>query len=97
MSVFGSVLAVSAHIGCRPTWDCEVCGEPWPCPTFRAVGRDRLDGTALIPVMSSLIPSAIRDLRGRPEGPQPPEIVRRFLWFLPFNDEEARAVALRMR
>ncbi|TDB79000.1 hypothetical protein E1182_14235 [Micromonospora sp. KC721] len=97
VSVFGSVLRVTGHIGCHPTWDCEVCGEPWPCPAFRAIGQDRLDGTTLIPVMSSLIRNAIRDLRGRPEGPEPPEIVKRFLWFLPLNDEEARAIALRMR
>ncbi|WP_243707815.1 hypothetical protein [Micromonospora sp. KC606] len=47
--------------------------------------------------MSSVMRGAIRDLRGRPEGPRPPEIVKRFLWFLPLDGEEARAVALRVR
>ncbi|MGW3783790.1 hypothetical protein ACWD5Z_04350 [Micromonospora chokoriensis] len=42
-------------------------------------------------------PQAIRDLRGQPGGPDPVAIVRRFLWFLPLTDEEARAVALRLR
>jgi hypothetical protein len=93
----GSVLTVTGHIGYHPTWDCECCGEPWPCPTFRAVPRERLDPAALIPVMSLLLRSAIHDLRGRPEGPEPPQIVRRFLWFLPLTDAEARAIALRLR
>ncbi|MGB2570853.1 hypothetical protein ACPFP2_20720 [Micromonospora citrea] len=47
--------------------------------------------------MSLLLRGAIRDLRGRVEGPQPPEIVKRFLWFLPLSDDEARAIALRLR
>ncbi|MEV4478584.1 hypothetical protein AB0K04_06815 [Micromonospora coxensis] len=97
MRELAGVLAVSGHIGYHPSWDCETCGEPWPCPTFRAVPRQRLDPGALIPVMSLLVRGAIRDLRGRPEGPQPPEIVKRFLWFLPLSDDEARAIALRLR
>lgn len=97
MSELAGVLVVSGHIGYHPGWDCETCGEPWPCPTLRAVPRQRLNAAALIPVMSLLLRGAIRDLRGRPEGPQPPEIVRRFLWFLPLSDDEARAIALRLR
>ncbi|MFE9956855.1 hypothetical protein [Micromonospora sp. NPDC005299] len=88
------VLAATAHVGHRPTWDCGRCGEPWPCLAYRAL---RVDSAALIPVMSSLLRGAIRDLRGRPDGPEPPEIVRRFLWFLPLTGEEARAVARRLR
>ncbi|WP_225853853.1 hypothetical protein [Micromonospora sp. AMSO31t] len=88
------VLTATAHVGHRPAWDCGRCGEPWPCPAFRAI---RVDSAALLPVMSSLLGGAIRDLRGRPEGPEPPEIVRRFLWFLPLTGEEARAVARRLR
>ncbi|MFI1196905.1 hypothetical protein ACH4T9_27110 [Micromonospora sp. NPDC020750] len=40
---------------------------------------------------------AVRDLRGWPGGPTPPEIVQRFLWFVPLTDDEARAIALRVR
>ncbi|MFC8849796.1 MULTISPECIES: hypothetical protein [unclassified Micromonospora] len=36
-------------------------------------------------------------LRGRRDGPEPPEIVKRFLWFLPVGDAEARAIVLRIR
>lgn len=93
----GDVLAVTGHIGYRPAWECERCGEPWPCPAFRAIPGQRLDPAALIPVMSFLLRGAIRDLRGRSEGPEPPEIVQRFLWFMPLTDSEARAVARRLR
>jgi hypothetical protein len=51
----------------------------------------------LIPEITRITRRAIRDLRGRAGGPTPPEIVRRFLWFLPLTDEEARAIALRLR
>nr|WP_181726589.1 hypothetical protein [Micromonospora provocatoris] len=51
----------------------------------------------MIPEFSRLTRQAIRDLRGRPDGPDPIAIVRRFLWFLPLTDAEARAVALRLR
>ncbi|MEU8264419.1 hypothetical protein AB0C02_27830 [Micromonospora sp. NPDC048999] len=85
------------HAGHRPSWVCETCADPWPCAPFRAYADWRLPRAALIPTMSVLLRSAIPDLRGRPQGPTPPEIVRRFLWFLPLTDDEARAVALRLR
>ncbi|MEU3457184.1 hypothetical protein ABZ671_26805 [Micromonospora sp. NPDC006766] len=88
---------LSAHRSCGPAWRCEQCGEPWPCPTLRAAPTDAARRATLIPEFSRLTRQAIRDLRGRPGGPDPIAIVRRFLWFLPLTDEEARAVALRLR
>ncbi|MBM0236795.1 hypothetical protein JNW88_05880 [Micromonospora sp. ATA32] len=85
------------HLAHSPHWACETCGDLWPCRAFRSIRQERLDTANLIAVMSLLMRTAIRDLRGRPEGPEPPEIVKRFLWFMPLNDEEARAIALRMR
>ncbi|MCW3813465.1 hypothetical protein ONA91_03190 [Micromonospora sp. DR5-3] len=93
----GGVLTATAHVGRQPTWDCERCGDPRPCPTLRRIPREQLDPAAWTPAVSVILQSAIRDLRGRPEGPEPPEIVLRFLWFLPLVDEEARAIARRMR
>jgi hypothetical protein len=29
-------VALSAHFPDRPSWRCEICAEPWPCPTRRA-------------------------------------------------------------
>ncbi|WP_433271559.1 hypothetical protein ACQPWR_22930 [Micromonospora vinacea] len=64
------------------------CERPRPDAARRAT---------LIPEFSRITRRAIRDLRGQPGGPDPVAIVRRFLWFLPLTEEEARAVALRLR
>ncbi|MFG3579460.1 hypothetical protein [Micromonospora chersina] len=86
-----------AHIACGPSWTCDACGRDWPCPALRATPTDAARRATLIPEYSRITRQAIRDLRGRPGGPDPVAIVRRFLWFLPLTDEEARAVALRLR
>ncbi|SBT44140.1 hypothetical protein GA0070611_2584 [Micromonospora auratinigra] len=86
-----------AHAACGPAWRCDACGHDWPCPTLRATPTDAARRATLIPEYSRITRRAIRDLRGRPGGPDPVAIVRRFLWFLPLTDAEARAVALRLR
>ncbi|TDB69761.1 hypothetical protein E1182_29035 [Micromonospora sp. KC721] len=97
VTVLDAIRTVTGHIGSHPTWNCEACGEPWPCPVFQAIPADQLTTSTLIPAMSFLLSRAIKDLRGRPEGPEPPQIVKRFVWFLPLSDDEARAIALRLR
>ncbi|WP_225853839.1 hypothetical protein [Micromonospora sp. AMSO31t] len=64
---------------------------------LRAAPTTAARRATLIPEFSRITRRAIRDLRGRSGGPTPPEIVKRFLWFLPLTDEEARAIALRLR
>lgn len=91
------LVPLAPHRGRGPDWTCERCGEPWPCPTLRAAPTDAARRATLIPEFSRLTRQAIRDLRGQPGGPDPVAIVRRFLWFLSLTDEEARAVALRLR
>ncbi|MEW2145661.1 hypothetical protein AB0869_22900 [Micromonospora vinacea] len=86
-----------AHTADGPHWTCDACGRAWPCPTLRATPTDAARRATLIPEFSRITRRAIRDLRGQPGGPDPVAIVRRFLWFLPLTDEEARAVALRLR
>ncbi|GHJ52735.1 hypothetical protein Nm8I071_20420 [Nonomuraea sp. TT08I-71] len=86
-----------AHTARGPSWTCDACGRDWPCPALRATPTDAARRATLIPEYSRITRQAIRDLRGRPGGPDPVAIVRRFLWFLPLTDEEARAVALRLR
>ncbi|MEU1689638.1 hypothetical protein [Micromonospora sp. NPDC005707] len=86
-----------AHTAAGPSWRCDACGRDWPCPALRAIPTDAARRATLIPEFSRITRRAIRDLRGRPGGPDPVAIVRRFLWFLPLTDEEARAVALRLR
>ncbi|MFG1799704.1 hypothetical protein ACGFI4_05935 [Micromonospora carbonacea] len=85
------------HCAGRPAWRCAHDGEPFPCPTWRALPLDDSLRAVLLAAFTLFLRPAIRDLRGHPDGPTPPEIVRRFLWFLPVTDEEARAVALRYR
>ncbi|MFI2712319.1 hypothetical protein ACH495_19560 [Micromonospora sp. NPDC018662] len=88
---------LSAHRACGPAWVCDQCGRDWSCPTLRSAPTDAARRATLIPEFSRITRHAIRDLRGRVGGPDPVAIVRRFLWFLPLTDEEARAVALRLR
>lgn len=88
---------LAAHTAGGPWWRCDACGRDWPCPTLRATPTDASRRATLIPEFSRITRRAIRDLRGRPGGPDPIAVVRRFLWFLPLTDEEARAVALRLR
>ncbi|MFG1673446.1 hypothetical protein [Micromonospora sp. NPDC049282] len=90
-------VATARHSTAGPAWVCDGCGADWPCPAWTAAPTDAARRAELLPEFVRLTRRAIRDLRGRPGGPQPPEIVRRFLWFLPLSDEEARAVALRLR
>ena len=85
------------HTADGPSWICDACGRDWPCPALRAAPTDAARRATLIPEFSRITQRAIRDLRGQPGGPGPVAIVRRFLWFLPLTDEEARAVALRLR
>ncbi|RKN49061.1 hypothetical protein [Micromonospora endolithica] len=80
-----------------PAWTCHVCGTDWPCAKWRTANPGPAERKLLLPVISGLLPGAIRDLRGRVDGPQPPEIVKRFLFFLPLSDDEALAIARRMR
>lgn len=86
-----------AHTADGPLWTCDACGRDWPCPAIRATPTHAARRATLIPEFSRITRRAIRDLRGQPGGPDPVAIVRGFLWFLPLSDEEARAVALRLR
>ncbi|MER5704622.1 hypothetical protein ABT023_22145 [Micromonospora sp. NPDC002296] len=90
-------LALELHYAAGSGWRCEADGEPFPCSVWRGLPMDDHLRGALLASFTLFLRPAIRDLRGRPEGPTPPEIVKRFLWFLPMTDEEARATALRCR
>lgn len=89
--------SLTDHVARGPGWRCELCREPFPCSTWTNAVFDNGLRTATAPHFLTLAQAAVRDLRGRPGGPTPPEIVKRFLWFLSLTDEEARAVALRVR
>ncbi|MFC8848606.1 MULTISPECIES: hypothetical protein [unclassified Micromonospora] len=86
---------MAGHGAGSPDWLCRRCALPWPCPELRAMPEPATPD--LLAVVSAVTTAAIRDLRGRPGGPDPIEVVRRFLWWLPVSRDEARAIALRMR
>ncbi|WP_405115223.1 hypothetical protein OG559_12125 [Micromonospora sp. NBC_01405] len=88
---------LAEHCSHGPAWTCRRCGRPFPCPAWTEGPIDNQLRTALLPGFLRMAQQAVRDLRGRPGGPTPPEIVQRFLWFVPLTDDEARAVALRVR
>ncbi|MFY1620094.1 hypothetical protein [Micromonospora sp. WMMD736] len=88
-------IEIRGHVAESPTWSCQGCGEPWPCAEMRIIPRE--DAHTYLSLMASILPSAIRDLRGRLDGPDPIAIVRRFVWWLPLSYDEARAIAKRMR
>ncbi|MCX4473341.1 hypothetical protein OOK41_24060 [Micromonospora sp. NBC_01655] len=90
--------ALADHFPLGPAWTCQRCGRPYPCPTWTGIPLDnRLRTALLLQGFLRMAQQAVRDLRGRPGGPTPPEIVRRFLWFVPLTDDEARAIAPRVR
>lgn len=92
-----TALPLVAHGPTGAEWVCGGCDLDWPCPAWTTPPTDAARRAELLPEFVRLTRRAIRDLRGRPEGPEPPEIVRRFLWFLPLTEDEARAVARRLR
>jgi hypothetical protein len=89
--------ALAEHRADGPAWVCRRCGWPFPCPAWTEGPIDDGARATLLPEFVRMAQQAVRDLRGRSGGPTPPEIVRRFLWFLPLTDDEARVVALRVR
>ncbi|GAA2703966.1 MULTISPECIES: hypothetical protein [Actinoplanes] len=63
------------HLPARPSWDCRVCGRPWPCEPAQVVlarGHGRVD---LALVMWDYLEEAARDM---PQTPAP-ELFNRFL------------------
>ncbi|GAB1642977.1 hypothetical protein [Krasilnikovia sp. MM14-A1259] len=66
---------MAEHIEERPTWDCRVCGDPWPCNPARERLAAELSPTALRINMWTRMEVAIGDLPPEPAG----ELFDRFL------------------
>jgi hypothetical protein len=67
------------HEAERPTWDCRVCGQTWPCATAKVdlVEEFERGRTMLILFMGSCMVEAIDDLKSS-NGP-PADLYDRFL------------------
>ncbi|WP_433790968.1 hypothetical protein [Actinoplanes sp. CA-252034] len=68
------------HVGERPSWDCRVCGGPWPCATAKVELAEQYrsfpHGLAIF--LGSCMLEAIDDLAARTGGP-PADLYERFL------------------
>lgn len=78
------------HLGGAPEWNCEACGEPWPCPAFQEIPPPGLQTATLVNLLLLMAGAAIRDLATRPDGPPPYVVLKRFAWFLELDDRHAR-------
>jgi len=73
------------HLAERPSWDCRVCAQPWPCAVAKVdlasefVGRP----TELMLYLSANMYEAIEDMRAVARG-SPAGLSERFLhWAVP--------------
>jgi hypothetical protein len=73
------LIARRDHDAERPTWDCRVCGQTWPCATAKVdlVEQFERGRTMLILFMGSCMVEAIDDLKSA--GGPPADLYDRFL------------------
>ncbi len=73
------------HSGERPTWDCESCGQPWPCANAKEQLLQEFHGypSVLAVYMSAQMCEAVLDLTAH--GAEPPaDLYERFLSWIHF-------------
>ncbi|KUL39304.1 hypothetical protein ADL15_09940 [Actinoplanes awajinensis subsp. mycoplanecinus] len=68
------------HQGERPSWDCKVCGRPWPCAVAKVELAEQYQRFphGLVVYLSSCLIDAIDDWAAVPGG-LPPDLYERFL------------------
>lgn len=73
------------HIARRPSWDCRVCDQQWPCAGAQAELAEQYadQPTALMVYLAANLYEAIEDMRAVPQG-SPKRLATRFLdWASP--------------
>ncbi|WP_067507174.1 hypothetical protein [Actinoplanes sp. TFC3] len=72
------------HLPSRPTWDCAVCGHPWPCVNAKQELREQYDHfpAGLAIYMASSMYDAVEDLTAH-GAPTPADLYERFLSWAP--------------
>ncbi|SCF04495.1 hypothetical protein [Micromonospora chokoriensis] len=78
------------HLGVAPEWNCEVCGQPWPCATFQEIPPPGVQTATLVHLLLLMAGAAIRDLATRSDGPPAHAVLKRFAWFMELDDRHAR-------
>ena len=79
------------HAGARPSWDCEACGEPWPCANAkdRLIAEFRGFPSVLTVYMSAQMCEAMLDLTAH--GTEAPaDLYERFLSWVHFATPRPR-------
>jgi hypothetical protein len=73
------------HLWVRPSWDCRICGQTWPCATAKEslIGEYQRFPTVLTIYLFGQMATAFDDLMSHGESP-PPDLYERFLsWAAP--------------
>ncbi|GGN93645.1 hypothetical protein GCM10010112_82100 [Actinoplanes lobatus] len=73
------------HQGTRPGWDCQVCGQPWPCPTAKVELSEQYRNfpAGLSLLLHSFLIEAVDDWTADASGP-PSDLYERFVgWVEP--------------
>jgi hypothetical protein len=75
-----SIMDHRLHPPARPGWNCQDCGQPWPCGFKRAAltAEYRDDRTSLLIYLAYFLVEAIDDF-GRPDGGPLPNLYARIL------------------
>lgn len=63
------------HVAQRPSWDCRICGKPWPCDPAREALSIELDKVQLAIYLWTVLEEACNDLPTLPAS----ETFERFL------------------
>jgi hypothetical protein len=71
----------SEHVAKRPTWECTVCGEPWPCAPAKIELAEQYQSMSLGLFMASCWHEAIEHLRASEER-VPTDLYERFLGWI---------------
>jgi len=70
-----STTEVTEHLAHRPSWDCLVCGKPWPCDTAREAFMATMTRVERAMLMWAYLEDAVMDVRGMPMD----EVFARFI------------------
>jgi hypothetical protein len=81
------------HLHGRPTWDCRICTQPWPCPTARAdlTEEFREFPSVLTVYMAAQMHEALADLASENWPQAPRDLYVRFLSWIRHTPPESVA------
>ncbi|BCJ41844.1 hypothetical protein GCM10010168_75320 [Actinoplanes ianthinogenes] len=66
MAQRGAAMTEEEHLPARPSWDCRVCGDPWPCEPARARLVGEHGQVKLAVLMWDFLEEAARDMPHTP-------------------------------